>query len=45
MFTGNCYTTMSFVSDWNEANALCQADGGELASIKSIEEWNFVKGW
>ena len=45
MFAGNCYTVMAAQRDWNDANRLCQADGGELVSIKSVKEWEFVKGW
>ncbi len=44
MFTGNCYKVMTVKRKWNEANAQCQAEGAELVSIKSSEEWQFVKG-
>ncbi len=45
MFTGYCYKVQSEVKrSWNASNALCQAEGGELASIKSRKESQFVKG-
>ena len=30
---------------WRDAKINCESEGAELSSVRSVEEWNFVKGW
>jgi len=41
--TGSCYKVLRNASEWSVAKASCQAEGAELSSIESSQEWNFVK--
>jgi len=42
--TGHCYKVLKDTKrTWNEAKSECEAQGAELASIQSSQEWQFVK--
>jgi len=44
-FEGYCYKLQSFPAPWADARINCTSyEGGDLASIHSEEEWDFVKG-
>jgi len=40
--TGQCYKYVSGNKAWTEANAVCRADGGNLASVHDIETNDFL---
>merc|ERR1719215_1960357 len=45
--SGNCYNYEVLTDtgrNWNDARSACQVLLGDLASINSEEEWQFVKG-
>ena len=45
--TGTCYqykVLNDTKRDWYDSKAKCLSEGGELASIRSSEEWQIVKG-
>ncbi len=44
LYSGNCYRVLKEKKSWNAAKTFCEGEGGELASIKSSQEWTFVKG-
>ncbi|XP_053706120.1 galactose-specific lectin nattectin-like [Synchiropus splendidus] len=43
-FGCNCFKYISTSSDWTTAEKTCNNHGGNLASIQSADEYNFVRG-
>ncbi|XP_061441866.1 LOW QUALITY PROTEIN: macrophage mannose receptor 1-like [Rhineura floridana] len=41
-YAGHCYKIHRETTLWNDALALCRKDGGDLASIHSVEEYSFI---
>ncbi len=44
-YLGSCYKVMPEKAQWNISKSICEIEKAELSSIRSIEEWDFVKGW
>ena len=44
-FIGSCYKVMPEKAQWNISKSICEIEKAELSSIRSNEEWDFVKGW
>ena len=44
MCLGNCYKVLINETEWNDARLNCESEGAELSTIRSSQEWDFVKG-
>ncbi|XP_022796734.1 C-type lectin domain family 4 member D-like [Stylophora pistillata] len=41
-FKNSCYNFNASYETWNESRRICQGQGGDLVSIETEEEWNFI---
>ena len=43
-YKGNSYKVLKDLVPWDDAKLKCESEGAELASIRTSQEWEFIKG-